>query len=94
MGIFRFMMNRTVANKAGQQTGHMKAAVRTGSDTLEGEYTCPECKSSGKVKQPFQRPIRVKCTSCGFLMQFVKLKEEMKKEKKRAAAAAPVRGEG
>ena len=88
MGIYRFMMNRGVNNKAGQEAGRIKAAVRTGSDTLEGEYTCPECRSSGKVKQPFQRPIKVKCLSCGHLIQILKLKDELKKEKKARAAGA------
>ncbi len=86
--MYRFMMNRTVRSTAGQETGRIKAAVRKGSDTLEGEYTCPECRSSGKVKQPFQRPIKVKCASCGHLIQILKIKDELKKEKKARAAEA------
>lgn len=87
MGIYRFMMNRAVQSKEGKETGRIKAAVKTGSETLEGEYTCPECLKAGKVKQPFQRPIKVKCASCGHLIQVAKLKDELKKEKKKARAA-------
>ena len=75
MGNFRYVTYRAVANKAGKEdAGKIKAFVKNGSDTLEGEYKCPECGNEGKVNQAFKRPINVKCGKCGFLLKMPKLK--------------------
>lgn len=79
MGMFRYMTNRTLSNKAGKEdAGRMKAFVRNGSETLEGEYMCPECGNEGKISQVFKRPINIKCEKCGFLIRMSKLKGKRK----------------
>ena len=74
MGMFKYITNRMLVNKAGQEAGKIKVVVRNESDTLEGEYKCPECGNEGKVNQPFRRPLNVKCEKCKFLMRLPKLK--------------------
>jgi hypothetical protein len=79
MGMFRYVTNRTLPNKAGKEdAGRVKAFVRNGSDTLEGEYRCPECGTEGRIKQVFNRPINIKCGKCGFLIRLPRLKGKKK----------------
>ncbi len=75
MGIYSYVTNRTLPNKAGKEdAGRVKAFVRNGSDMLEGEYKCPECGNEGKVSQAFKRPISVKCEKCGYIMKLPRLR--------------------
>ena len=74
MSQFKYITNRTILNKAGEEKGKVKAVVKTGTEILEGEYICAECQYEGKVNQAFKRPISVKCEKCGFLMRLPKLK--------------------
>jgi len=88
MGMFSFMTNRTLPNKAGKEdAGRVKAFVKTGGSTLEGDYTCPECGKSGKVNQIFKRPIVVKCRDCGESIKLARIKDSIKQEKKRESRA-------
>lgn len=75
MGNFKYITNRSLPDKAGNEdAGRVRIMVRNGSDNAEGDYTCPECKYSGKVNQVFRRPITVKCGKCGYSMRLPKLK--------------------
>jgi transcription elongation factor Elf1 len=74
MGNYSYITCRTLQNKSGEEKGKLKVFVRTGSETAEGEYECPECGDRGKVDQVFKRPLNVKCSKCGFLMKAPKLK--------------------
>lgn len=78
MGMFKYVTNRTIANKAGEEKGKIKMMVKNESDTLEGEYLCAECGNKGKVNQFFKRPISVRCEKCNFLMRVPKLKGKKK----------------
>ena len=84
MGNYRYITNRTLRNKNGEEKGRLKAFVRNESDRVEGEYQCPECGGNGKVDQVWKRPLNVKCSRCGFLIKIPKMKDEIKREKKRA----------
>ncbi len=84
MGMFSFITNRTLASKAGREdAGRLKAFVKAGSATLEGEYTCPECGKSGKISQAFKRPLVIKCGGCGETLKLPRLKDEIKREKRK-----------
>jgi len=83
MGNYSYITNRTLQNKAGKETGRIAVRVRTGSTTAEYNYTCPECGDSRNGTQEFRRPLQVKCQKCGYLMKLPKLKDELKKEKKK-----------
>ena len=83
MGQFRYVTNRSVKDKAGEDKGKIKVLVRQGSDTAEVDYVCPECGNSQHVEQEWKRPFVVKCSKCGFSIKLTKLKDEIKKEKKK-----------
>jgi transcription elongation factor Elf1 len=85
--MFSFVTNRTVASRAGREdAGRVKAFVRTGSTTLEGDLTCPECGQPSKISQTFRRPLVVKCAGCGETVRLARLKDEIKKDRKRGTA--------
>ena len=82
-GKYKFVCNRQVENKARELTGRVKAYVPADEDTLYGEYTCAECGHNDKINQVWKRHLNVKCSKCGFTMKIPKLKDQVKREKKR-----------
>lgn len=80
---YRFISNRILKNGSGKETGRMRVLVKTGSDTAEVDYKCPECGSEKHLEQEWKRPFSVKCRNCGNLMKLPRLKDQMKKEKKK-----------
>ncbi len=86
MGNFRYITNRILLNNAGRETGNMAVLVRKGSDDADVKYRCPECGFSEQTRKPWKRPFSINCSKCGFLMRIAKLKDEIKKEKKKARA--------
>ncbi len=80
MGNYKYITNRTLRNKNNEEKGRLKAFVRNGSDTAEGEYECPECGHKDRINQVWKRPFSVRCSKCGFLMKIPKLKNEIKKK--------------
>ena len=83
MGNFSYITNRTVQNRAGEMIGKIAVLVRKGSTLAEYKYTCPECGDQRDGSQEFHRPITIRCHKCGYLMKLSKLKDELKKEKKK-----------
>ena len=88
MGNFSYITNRTVQNKAGELKGKIAVLVRKGSSIAEYKYICPECGDAADGQQEFKRPITIRCQKCGFLMKLPKLKDELKKDKKKIRDAA------
>lgn len=88
MGNFSYITNRTVQNKGGELKGRIALLVRAGSTTAEYKYACPECGDVRDGQQEFRRPITIRCQKCGFLMKILKLKDELKKDKKKNRDAA------
>jgi ribosomal protein S27E len=83
---YRYITNRVLNNKEGKPTGSIRARVKADSDVLEGFYKCSECGYDGKINQVFNRPINVKCEKCGITLKLPKLKDEIKKAKKKTPA--------
>ncbi len=83
MGNYRYITNRTLLNKAGEEKGNMAVLVPNDSSTARVKYRCPECSHQEQTEQEWKRPFNVKCSGCGFLMRLPKLKDEVKKEKNR-----------
>ena len=82
MGIYKYVTNRTLASKDGNESaGKIKAFVKNESDVLEGEYVCPECGNQDKINQEFKRPISFKCSKCDQTIKLPKLKGKKKKKK-------------
>jgi ribosomal protein L37AE/L43A len=86
MGQYRYVTNRTAVNGAGEAKGKIRVLVKENSDTAEVDYVCPECRMSEHIEQVWARPFSVKCSKCSFVIKLPKLKDEMKKDKKRAKA--------
>lgn len=83
-GKYKYVCNRQVENKNKELKGRVKAYVPKDEETVYGEYHCPECGHKGKIEQPWKRPFNVKCEKCGFTMKVPKLKDQVKREKKRS----------
>lgn len=85
---FRYVTNRSLKNKAGEDKGHIKVLVPNDSDTAQVDYVCPECGHGGHLEQVWQRPFIIVCSKCDAKLKIPKLKEEIKKEKQREKKAA------
>lgn len=86
MGNFRYITNRTLLNRAGQEKGSIAVMVPNGTDMAKVRYRCPECGHSEQGEQEWKRPFSVKCSACGLLMRLARLKDEVKKEKRAGRA--------
>jgi len=84
MGKYSYVTNRVVKNKEGKETGKVKGFVLAGSNIFQVDYICPECGFSEHKDQDFKRPITIKCSKCNSPIRISKLKDEIKKEKKKA----------
>ena len=80
---YRFVSNRVLKNSKEEENGRMRVLVKMGSDIAETDYECPECGFRGHVEPEWKRPFSVKCSKCGFVMKMPKLKDEIKRDKKR-----------
>lgn len=83
---FKYITNRTLKNEAGEEKGKIRVLVKTDSDTAEVDYVCPECLLSEHVEQEWKRPFSVKCSKCGLTIKIPKLKDEIKRDKKKRAS--------
>ena len=83
MGKYKYITNRTVVNKEGKETGRIRVLVKIDSSIAEVNYKCPECGHEEHVEKPWKRPFSVKCSKCGFLIRLPRLKNEIKRSKKR-----------
>lgn len=85
MGMFKYVTNRALKNKEGEDTGRIKFFVKKDSDIAEGEYTCPECAHKGKINDPWKKPFSIKCAGCNKTLKLSKLLKQSKREKKKEA---------
>ncbi len=85
MGNYRYITNRTLLNKAGEENGNIAVLVPNESSTAKIRYKCPECGHSEQTEKEWKRPFSMKCSACGFLIRLPKLKGKTK-EKKSASA--------
>jgi peptide subunit release factor 1 (eRF1) len=58
------------------------------SDNARFRYKCPECGHKENGEKEWKRPFSLKCAGCGHLMRLARLKDEAKKEKKKARQSA------
>lgn len=47
------------------------------------EYQCPECGHQAMTEKPWKRPFSVNCEKCGQLIRVPKLRDQVKKKKKK-----------
>ena len=91
MGNYRYITNRTLLNKAGEEKGNIAVLVPNDSSTAKVKYRCPECDHKEQLEKEWKRPFNVKCAGCGFLMRLARLKDEVKKEKQKEKKEAEKR---
>jgi predicted RNA-binding Zn-ribbon protein involved in translation (DUF1610 family) len=84
MGNYKYITNRVLLNKAGEESGNIAVLVPNDSNTAKVKYKCSECGHSEMTESEWKRPFSVKCSGCGFTIKLPKLKDEIKKEKKKA----------
>ena len=75
---------RDVSNKKGEPIGKMRILVLKTDKLARVEYICPSCIKSGYTESPWQRPFSFNCQSCGIVIKVPKLKEQFKREMKKA----------
>jgi predicted RNA-binding Zn-ribbon protein involved in translation (DUF1610 family) len=83
---YRFISNRVLRNSREEEKGRIRVLVKIGSDTAETDYECPECGHKEHLEPEWKRPFSVTCSKCGFVMRLPRLKDEMKREKKKGKA--------
>lgn len=76
MGEYKYVTNRILENKKGEEKGKIRVLVKADSNTAEVSYVCPECGFSEETKKEWKRPFSVKCSKCGFLMRLPRLKDK------------------
>lgn len=76
MGQYKYVTNRILANKKGEEKGKIRVLVKINSDIAEVDYVCPECGFSEHTEKEWKRPFSVKCSKCGFLMRIPRLKDK------------------
>ncbi|MBI4014581.1 MAG: hypothetical protein HY365_01365 [Candidatus Aenigmarchaeota archaeon] len=70
--------NRTVDG-----TGKIRV-LATKDNIARVEYTCPKCSHDDYVEEPWKRPFSVKCSKCSYRIAVPKLKQQFKREMKKA----------
>jgi peptide subunit release factor 1 (eRF1) len=88
MGNYKYITNRTLLNKAGEEKGSIAVMVPNDSDVARVRYRCPECGHNEQAEREWKRPFSLKCSGCGLLIRLSRLKDEIKKDKKKAREIA------
>ena len=76
---------RDVSGKAG--IGKIRVLVWKEDGKARSEYICPECGKYGYNESEWKRPFAIRCDHCNAKISVPKLKQQFKKEMKKANAA-------
>jgi peptide subunit release factor 1 (eRF1) len=71
-------------NSKGEYTGSIRVLALKEDNIARVEYKCPECGHEGYAEQEWKRPFAIKCEKCGAKLGVPKMREEFKKEQKKA----------
>ena len=85
-----YITNRELGNSSGQNTGKIRILKLKEEMGANVELTCPECGTSEKRKEVWGEPFVIgsgaskkftlACNKCGFKINLLKLKKEVKKK--------------
>jgi predicted RNA-binding Zn-ribbon protein involved in translation (DUF1610 family) len=78
---------RDLSNKKGAYTGKVRILVIKGESNARVEYKCPECVFDGYIEAEWFKPFSFKCEKCGNMVKILKLREEFKRDQKKAKKA-------
>ena len=87
-----YITTRDLENSLGQPKGKIRILKVREESEANVEVTCPECRHTEKRKEPWEEPFvsdtgknqkfNLVCNKCGFNINVLKLKKEVKKKKK------------
>ena len=83
---------RDLSNKDGAYTGKVRILVFKGESKARVEYKCPHCLNEGYLEKTWEKPFSFECQKCGAVIKIMKLREEFKKDQKKAQRAAEKAG--
>jgi DNA-directed RNA polymerase subunit RPC12/RpoP len=72
---------------SGKTKGKIRVLVWKQDPKARVEYICPECGKYGYQEVAWQRPFSIKCEHCSAKIGVPKLKEQFKREMKKANAS-------
>ena len=78
---------RDLSNKKGEITGKVRVLVIKGEEKARVEYKCPYCGNEDYLETQWFKPFSFQCRKCGSTIKILKLREEFKKEQKKAQRA-------
>lgn len=78
---------RDLSNKKGEYTGKVRILVIKGEDKARVEYKCPMCFYEGYMETEWFKPFAFNCKKCSHTIKILKLREEFKKDQKKAQKA-------
>lgn len=78
---------RDLSNKDGKYTGKVRILVIKGETKARVEYICPHCLNSSYMEKEWFKPFAFDCEKCGKTVKILKLREEFKKDQKKAQKA-------
>lgn len=78
---------RDLSNKDGKYTGKVRILVIKGETKARVEYICPHCLNSSYMETEWFKPFTFDCQKCGKTVKILKLREEFKKDQKKAQKA-------
>ncbi len=68
--------------KDGEKKGEIRILVLE-DNKARAEYKCPDCGHHGYLEREWKRPFNVKCDNCGNTIRVPRLKDQIKREKKK-----------
>ncbi|HLD83381.1 MAG TPA: hypothetical protein VI979_00840 [archaeon] len=73
-------------NRSVDGTGKIRVLVPKSDGIARVEYKCPKCAHESYVEQEWKRPFAIKCEGCGAKIAVPKLKQQFKRDMKKAKA--------
>ena len=87
----QYVTARNLENSKGEEKGKARILKLVGEREATVDFTCPECSFSENRKESWLEPFvigngankkfNIKCSKCGFSVELMKLKKEIKKKK-------------
>lgn len=78
---------RDLSNKKGEYTGKVRILVVKGETKARVEYKCPHCGNEDYMETEWFKPFSFNCGKCSAAIKILKLREEFKKDQKKAQRA-------
>ena len=67
--------------KDGEKKGEIRILVL--DNVARAEYLCPDCGHHGYIEREWKRPFNITCDGCGATIRVPRLKDQIKREKKK-----------